>query len=65
MIRRIVAWFKVRFVFTDEQLIDAVRLIDQVDRERLEDEALWQKAQDARAYLIRELVRRGRTKHIA
>lgn len=65
MIRRIVAWFKVRFVFTDEQLIDAVRLIDQVDRERLEDEALWQKAQDARAYLIRELKRRGRTKYIA
>lgn len=64
MIRRIVAWFKVRFVFTDEQLIDAVRLIDQVDRERLEDEALWQKAQDARAYLIRELKRRGRTKYI-
>lgn len=65
MIRRVVAWFKVRYVFTDEQLIDAVRLIDQVDRDRLEDEALWQKAQDARAYLIRELFRRGRTKHIA
>ena len=65
MIRRVVAWFKVRYVFTDEQLIDAVRLIDQVDRDRLEDEALWHKAQDARAYLIRELKRRGRTKHIA
>lgn len=60
MIRRMVAWFKVRFVFTDEQLMDALEMVDRVDRKKLNDEELWNKAQDARAYIARELERRGR-----
>jgi hypothetical protein len=60
MIGRLIGWFKIRFVFTDEQLMDAVEMIDRVDRKKLNDEALWSKAQDARAYIVRELERRGR-----
>lgn len=63
MIRRLIAWFKIRFVFTDEQLMDAVDMIDRVDRDRLNDERLWKQAQDARVYIIRELIRRGRTEY--
>jgi hypothetical protein len=65
MIGRLVAWFKVRFVFTDEQLMDAVEMVDRVDRNKLNDERLWKKAQDARAYIIRELIRRGHYDYIA
>jgi hypothetical protein len=65
MIGRLVAWFKVRFVFTDEQLMDAVEMVDRVDRNKLNDEKLWKKAQDARAYIIRELIRRGHHEYIA
>lgn len=65
MIRRLIAWFKIRFVFTDEQLMDAVDMIDRVDRDRLNDERLWKQAQDARLYIIRELIRRGNTEYIA
>ena len=65
MIRRLIAWFKIRFVFTDQQLMDAVDMIDRVDRDRLNDERLWKQAQDARVYIIRELIRRGNTEYIA
>lgn len=65
MIGRLVAWFKVRFVFTDEQLMDAVEMVDRVDRKKLNDERLWKKAQDARAYIVRELIRRGHYEYIA
>ena len=58
MIKRLVGWFKVRFIFTEEQLVDAVDLIDRADPSKLE-ESVWKKAKEARLYLIRELVRRG------
>lgn len=59
MLRRLIGWFKVRFVFTDDQLLDTIYLIDRVDRSRLNDERLWKQAHDARLYVIRELIRRG------
>ena len=59
MIGRFIAWFKIRFIFTTEQLQDAIYLIDRVDRQRLNDEALWQKAQEAKIYIQRELDRRA------
>ena len=65
MIRRLIGWFKIRFVFTDEQLVDTVDFIDRVDRKKLNDERLWKEAQDARVYIIRELLRRGNTDYIA
>jgi hypothetical protein len=52
-------------VFTDEQLMDTVDMLDRVDRKKLNDEKLWKKAQDARAYIIRELIRRGHYDYIA
>jgi hypothetical protein len=52
-------------VFTDEQLMDAVEMVDRVDRKKLNDERLWKKAQDARAYIVRELIRRGHYEYIA
>lgn len=64
MIRRFIGWFKVRFVFTDEQLIEAVDMVNRVDRKKLNDERVWKSAQDAKIYLIRELLRRGRTEFI-
>ena len=65
MIRRLIGWFKIRFVFTDDQLMDAVDMIDRVDRKKLNDERLWEQAQKAKVYIIRELLRRGRTEYIA
>jgi hypothetical protein len=59
LVRRVISWFKIRFVFTDEQLMDAIELIDQVDRKRLNDEKLWKQSQEAKLYLIKELIRRG------
>ena len=59
MIGRFIARFKIRFIFTTEQLQDAIYLIDRVDRQRLNDEALWQKAQEAKIYIQRELDRRA------
>ena len=59
MLGRFVAWFKIRFIFTTEQLQDAIYLIDRVDRQRLNDEALWQKAQEAKIYIQKELDRRA------
>lgn len=65
MIRRLIGWFKIRFVFTDDQLMDAIDMIDRVDRKKLNDERLWEQAQKAKVYIIRELLRRGRTEYIA
>ena len=59
MIGRFIAWFKIRFIFTTEQLQDAIYLIDRVDRQRLNDESLWQKAQEAKIYIQKELDRRA------
>ena len=59
-IGRLIAWFKIRFIFTTEQLEDAIYLIDRVDRERLNDEKLWEQTQLAREYILKELVRRGK-----
>lgn len=65
MLKILVSWFKIRFVFTEEQLMDAVDMVDRVDRKKLNDERLWKQAQKARLYIIRELVRRGNTDYIA
>lgn len=59
-IGRLIAWFKVRFIFTTEQLEDAIYLIDRVDRKRLNNEKLWEEAQLARKYILKELTRRGK-----
>ena len=59
-IGRLIAWFKIRFIFTTEQLEDAIYMIDRVDRDRLNDEKLWEQAQLAREYLLKELTRRGK-----
>lgn len=64
MFKRFIGWFKVRFIFTDEQLIDAVNMVDRVDRKRLNDERIWNAAQAARIYIIKELVRRGHDEYI-
>lgn len=63
MFKRLIGWFKIRFVFTDEQLVDAVDMIDNADRKKL-DAAVWQKAQEARIYIIKELIRRGHNEYI-
>lgn len=64
MLRRFIGWFKIRFVFTDEQLMDTIELIDQVDPKRLNDERLWRQAQEAKVYVIKELIRRGHNEFI-
>ena len=58
-IRHIIAWFKVRFIFTTEQLQDTIYLIDRVDRQHLNDERLWEEAQSAKVYIQKELDRRA------
>ncbi len=58
---RLIGWFKIRFVFTDEQLLDTVDFINRVDRKRLNDERIWKEAQDAKIYILKELIRRGHT----
>jgi hypothetical protein len=63
MIKRLIGWFKIRFVFTDEQLMNAVDMIDLADSKKL-DAAVWQKAQEARIYIIKELIRRGHNEYI-
>jgi hypothetical protein len=63
MLKRLIGWFKIRFVFTDAQLVDAVDMIDNADRKKL-DAAVWQKAQEARIYIIKELIRRGHNEYI-
>ena len=64
LIRWTISWFKIRFVFTDDQLFDTVDLIDRVDRKRLNNERLWKEAQDAKIYIIKELIRRGHNEFI-
>jgi hypothetical protein len=64
MLKRLIGWFKVRFVFTDEQLIDAVDMIDRVDPNILKDDKLWKQAQDVRIYIIKELIRRGHYEYL-
>lgn len=64
MFRCLISWFKIRFLFTDEQLLDTIYLIDRVDRARLDDDRLWKQAQDARLYVIKELIRRGHDEFI-
>jgi hypothetical protein len=59
MVRRFIGWFKIRFVFTDQQLLDAIYIVDRVDRKKLNDEKLWKQSQEAKLYLIKELIRRG------
>ena len=64
MLKRLIGWFKVRFVFTDEQLIDAVDMVDRVDPNILKDDKLWKQAQGARIYIIKELIRRGHYEYL-
>jgi len=44
--------------------MDAVEMVDRVDRKKLNDEATWNAAQAARIYIIKELVRRGHDEYI-
>jgi hypothetical protein len=64
MLKRFIGWFKVRFVFTDEQLMDTVDMIDRVDPNILKDDKLWKQAQGARIYIIKELIRRGHYEYL-
>jgi hypothetical protein len=64
MFKRFISWFKIRFIFSDQQLMDAVDMVDRVDPNLLNDENLWQQAQSARIYIIRELIRRGHYEYI-
>jgi hypothetical protein len=63
MFNRFVSWFKIRFVFTDGQLMDAVEMIDFAERKKFTD-ASWKQIQDARLYIIKELIRRGHNDYI-
>jgi hypothetical protein len=63
-IRQFIGWFKVRFIFSDQQLMDAVEMVDRVDPEILKDDALWKQAQGARIYIIKELIRRGHYEYL-
>ncbi len=60
MFGRLKGWFKIRYVFTDEQLLDTIDFIDRVDRKKLNDERLWKQVQEAKIYILRELLRRGK-----
>jgi len=64
MFKRFIGWFKVRYVYSDQQLMDAVDMVDRVDPKLLKDDALWKQAQGARIYIIRELIRRGHYEYI-
>ena len=64
MFKRSIGWFKIRYVYSDQQLMDAVDMIDRVDPKLLKDDALWKQAQGARIYIIRELIRRGHYEYI-
>ena len=64
MFKRFISWFKIRYVYSDQQLMDAVDMVDRVDPKLLNDEKLWQQAQGARIYIIRELIRRGHYEYI-
>jgi hypothetical protein len=63
MLNRFVSWFKIRFVFTDGQLIDTVEMIDFAERKKFTDDS-WKQIQDARLYIIKELIRRGHDDYI-
>jgi len=63
MLNRFVAWFKIRFVFTDDQLMDAVEMIDFANRKDFTD-ASWKQLREARLYIIKELIRRGHNDYI-
>lgn len=57
--RRLVKWFKIRFLFSDRALMDTIDFFNRVDRDLLNDEKLWEEVQFNRALIARELERRG------
>ena len=65
MVRRFVKWFKIRFVFSNDQLVATFQFFDRVDRELLNDERLWAEVQYNKHTIALELIRRGRTEYTA
>ncbi len=59
MFRRLVGWFKIRYVFTDESLLAAIKFFGKVDRKLLNDEKLWKEVQYNNLILKKEGLRRG------
>ncbi len=59
MFRRLVKWVKIRYIFTDESLIAAIKFFGKVDRELLNDEKLWKEVQYNNLLLKKECLRRG------
>ena len=59
MFRRLVKWFKIRYVFSDESLLDAIKFFGRVDRQLLNDEKLWKEVQYNNLLLKKESLRRG------
>jgi len=45
--------------FTEDDLLDALYMIDRVDRKKLDNEKTWKNSQRARFLIAGELVRRG------
>jgi hypothetical protein len=58
MLKRLIGWFKIRYVFSDQQLIDALDLLEYADIRKLPYEKQV-KAEKAWRYIADELVRRG------
>jgi hypothetical protein len=59
MFRRLVKWIKIRYVFTDESLLAAIKFFGKVDRKLLNDEKLWKEVQYNNLLLKKEGLRRG------
>jgi hypothetical protein len=62
MFGRFVGWFKIRYVFTDEQLMDAIDMLERSDLRKLSYEGQV-KAEKAWKYIAKELVRRGHSEY--
>ena len=59
MFGRLVGWFKIRYVFTDEQLMDTIYMLERSDLRKLSYEGQVM-AEKARKYIAKELSRRGK-----
>jgi hypothetical protein len=59
MFRKLVKWVKIRFVFSDEDLLAAIKFFGRVDRQLLNDEKLWKEVQYNNLLLKKEGLRRG------
>lgn len=57
--RTFVKWFKIRFLFDDEELLAAFKIFGMADREKLNDDRLWEDCQKNTMIIARELTRRN------